>query len=539
MTNIFTQFFGYADGWPQSYELVADATVSLNVSDLFKVLNNIKLSGYYGTQIESETPTTWLRFDDGTSSKITNQGSTATPWRRVKLSNNTQPYGSNTTVAGLIQNDSNGAGDFSSVFYAVGPVESSGLTADRTIEFWMQTSSNEANTYGLLGVNAGDSGVYAWMASAYGIGLISACIGQPGTNTFKNLVSNVIVNDGKPHHVVLVFGSTTALYVDGERATTPTTTSPCESVWPDANRLGGTPYYTVDFQSSAQFVGVIDEYADYARCFTATDVADHFALGTTQFASGERTDERVQRVLNIIDWPADGVDLGVGVSNVQGVDTEGKTVLAALQECEAAEQGLLFADSNGGVRFITRTDMSNLLSSSVATFGDSTGEIGYQDITIEYSDQDIANQVKVSRKNGAASVALDTASQDSYWPRTLELSDLITDNDSFSSDLAAYLLSRYKQPQVRIKSIGTTVRGHSSSDIETLLGLQIGDRVVVNRRPQNVGSAITQTLQVQSVKCEISVDDVRFAYDLGPAPELFFVLDSSTKGVLNTSKLGF
>lgn len=538
-TNIFPQFFGYADGWPQSYEMVADATVTLNVSDAFKVLNNIKLSGYYGTQIASESPTTWLRFDDGTSSTIANLGSTASPWRWVKLSNNTQPYGSNTQVAGLIQNDSNGAGDFSSVFYAVGPVEESGLTADRTIEFWMQTSSTEANTYGLLGINAGDSGVYAWMASAYGIGLISACIGQPGTGTFKNLVSDVIVNDGKPHHVVLVFGTTTALWVDGERATTPTATSPCESVYPDGNRIGGTPYYTVDFQSTAQFVGVVDEYADYARCFTSTDVADHYALGITQFASGERSDERAQRVLNMIDWPADGVEFGVGVSNVQGVDTEGKTVLAALQECEAAEQGMMFANTYGGVRFITRTEMSDQLSAVVTTFGDSTGEIGYQDITIEYSDQDIANQVSVSRKNGATATSVDVASQNAYWPRTLEVSDLITDDDVFSSDLAAYLLSRYKQPQVRIKSVGTTIRGHSSADIETMLALLIGDRVIVKRRPQNIGSAISQTLQVQSIRCEIGLDDVRFAYDLGPAPSLFFILDSSTKGVLNTSKLGF
>lgn len=538
-TNIYPQFFGYIDGWPQSYELVGDATTTVNVSDTFKVLNNIKLAGYYATQVASETPTTWLRFDDGTSSTIANSGTTESPWRWVKLSNNTQPYGSNTTVPGLIQNDSNGAGDFSSVFYAVGPVEPSGLTADRTIEFWVQTTSKDAEMYGLLGVNAADSGVYAWMASAFGLGLITACIGQPGTGTFKNLVSNVIVNDGKPHHVVLVFGTTTALWVDGERAETPTTTTPCDAVYPDANRIGGTPYYSATYYSTAQFTGVIDEYADYARCFTAQDVADHYALGTTQFAAGERTDERAQRILDMINWPADGVDFGVGVSNVQGINTEGKTVLAALQECEAAEQGMLFANTYGGIDFITRTTFSDLLSSTSITFGDSGSEVGYQDITIEYSDQDIANEITVSRMDGATVTKIDATSQGSYWPRSLQITDLITDSDVFSSDLATYILGRYKNPQVRIKSIGTTVRGHSSFEIDQLLSLLIGRRVVVKRRPQNVGVAINQTLQIQSVKCEISADNLVFAFDLGPAPALFFVLDSSTKGVLDTSKLGF
>lgn len=539
ITNVYPQFFGYVDGWPQSYEFVGDATVTVNVSDTFKVLNNITLDGYYATQIASETPTTWLRFDDGTSSLIANNGSTVTPWRWVKLSNNTEPYGENTTVAGLIANDTNGAGDFSSVFYAVGPVDPYGFDGDRTIEFWMQSSSTEANTYGLLGINAGESGIYAWMASAFGLALISVCVGQPGTNTFKNLVSDVIVNDNKPHHVVIVFGSTTALYVDGQKATTPTATIPCESNYPDRSRIGGTPYYTADFNSTAQFIGIVDEFADYDRCFTAAEVADHYALGITKFAEGERTDQRAQRILDMIDWPVDGVELGVGVSNVQGINTQGKTVLAALQECEAAEQGLLFADTSGGVRFITRTEMSTTFNSPVITFGDGTGECGYQNITIEHSDQDIANQIQVSRLNGATVVLSDATSQNAYWPRSYDITGLITDDDVFSSDLAAYILSRYKDPQVRIKSISTTVRGHSSADTGLMLSLLIGQQVVVKRRPQNVGAAITQTLQIQSINLDVSADNLGITLDLGPAPSQFFVLNSSTNGVLDTSRLGF
>jgi hypothetical protein len=214
-------------------------------------------------------------------------------------------------------------------------------------------------------------------------------------------------------------------------------------------------------------------------------------------------------------------------------------VLAALQECEAAEQGMLFANTYGGIDFITRTTFSDLLSSTEITFGDSGSEVGYQDITIEYSDQDIANEITVSRMDGATVTKIDATSQSSYWPRSLQITDLITDDDVFSSDLATYILGRYKNPQVRIKSIGTTVRGHSSFEIDQLLSLLIGRRVVVKRRPQNVGVAINQTLQIQSVKCEISADNLVFAFDLGPAPTLFFVLDSSSKGVLGTGKLGF
>ena len=535
VTQTTPVFFGYIDGWPQTYETFGDATVTVNASDTFKVLNNITLGGYYAEQIAAETPTTWLRFDDGFSATIANTGSTGVAWRWVKLSNNTEPFGNNNTVAGLIANDLSSAGDFSSVFYAVGPVDPFGFDGDRTIEFWMQSGSTEANTYGLLGINAGDSGIYAYMASAFGLGLITVCVGQPGTGTFKNLVSNVIVNDNKPHHVVIVFGTTTALYVDGQRATTPTATSPCNVSYPDRSRIGGTPYFNEDFNATAQFIGTVDEFADYDRCFTDADVTDHYALGVTQFAEGERSDQRVQRVLDMIDWPADGVELGTGLSTVQGINTEGKTVLTALQECEAAEQGLLFADASGGIKFVTRDDFNK--ATTAATFGDSTGELGYQDIVIEQSDADIANQITVSKANGASFTKISATSQGAYWPRTSEVTDLIVDDDLFAEQLAIDLLRRYKDPQTRIRRLSGTVRGRSRADVQTLLDVGIGDRVTVKRRPQGVGAAISQDLQVQSVGGEIGTDNMVLSFDLGPQPTQGFVLDSSTRGVLGTSRL--
>jgi hypothetical protein len=173
-----------------------------------------------------------------------------------------------------------------------------------------------------------------------------------------------------------------------------------------------------------------------------------------------------------------------------------------------------------------------------ATFGDSGTELGYQDIVIEQSDVDIANRVTVSRYNGGTFTRNDTTSQGQYFVRSFEVTDLQTDSDKFCEQLAIDLLRRYKNPQNRIRSLSGTLLGKTGSQKQSVLSLLIGDKVTVKRRPQSVGSAISQTLQIQSVQGEIGADNMVMSFDLAPAPTQFFVLDDSTDGVLDTSRLG-
>jgi hypothetical protein len=86
--------------------------------------------------------------------------------------------------------------------------------------------------------------------------------------------------------------------------------------------------------------------------------------------------------------------------------------------------------------------------------------------------------------------------------------------------------------------LSSSLRGRVGSEQAKILYAEIGVKLIVKRRPQSVGSAINQTLQVQAVKGEIGPDNVLLSFDLGPAPTQFFVLDSATDGVLGTSRLG-
>jgi hypothetical protein len=383
--------------------------------------------------------------------------------------------------------------------------------------------------------------MFGRMVSYLGYGVVQFCIGdnQSGGSTFDVWTSSVLVNDGRPHHVVATIGLTNSgLWVDGVKATRTESnvTAGASLINTTDGTVGGKSYYLLpDYACSKEFVGTIDELLIWDSPLTVAQITNHYEIGSGTFKNNERTDIRAGRILDLIDWPSDGRDFGTGLSTMAPFVPGNKTALAALQEVEAAEQGMLLAGADGKVRFITRQDFNT--ATTAATFGDSTGELGYQDIVIEQSDADIANQVTVSRANGGTSTQIDATSQASYWPRTLEVTDLQIDDDAFTEQLAKDLLRRYKTPQTRIRSLSGTVRGRSAADIQTMLDVEIGDRVTVKRRPQNVGSAISQNLQIQSINGEIGTDNMVLSFDLGPQPTQGFVLDSSTLGVLDTSRL--
>ena len=541
-TTITPVFFGYIDGWPQTYEMLGDATVTVNASDMFKVLNNLVLPGLWGYTIENEDPLVWLRFNDGDTTRLTNSGSDGSTW----WWNDATVFGGFTkvpgkSVTGLLVDDSDQAGEFTDSIQAYSGAWREPLSsADYAFEFWMQSSQGDSESYGLLAIGTGKNAVWAQMATYLGFGVVQVCIGNPlsSPSNFDVYTSTVLVNDGKPHHVVVNYGTTPGLYVDGVAAAKTADDLPTENLGflAQTGVIGGSGYYTSTYQNTRTFNGTVDEFLIWDDNLTAATIRDHYALGVGTFAEGERTDERADRILDLVGWPTDGRSFGVGLSTMQGAHTQGKTVLAALQEIEAAEQGMLFAGTYGNIEFLTRDNFAKL--SMMATFGDSGTELGYQDIVIEQSDADIANAVTVSRNSGGTFVRNDSTSQGQYFPRSLEITDLAVDDDAFCEQLAIDLLRRYKTPQTRIRSLSGTVRGRTGSQRQAVLDLLIGEKITVRRRPQSVGSMISQVLQIQSVKGEIGPDNMVVSFELAPAPTQFFVLDSSTNGVLDTSRLG-
>jgi hypothetical protein len=219
--------------------------------------------------------------------------------------------------------------------------------------------------------------------------------------------------------------------------------------------------------------------------------------------AGESSDARYKRILNYAGWTA--------LSNIQpGLTTSmgpaefgGQDGLSALQGVVDTENGSHFIGTDGRVNFRARSARYNSLV-PMYVFGERTdlGEWPYEDCQLDYDSTHLANQITITQQTpNQAFVAQDKTSIGAYFPRTLTR----TVNSSSAAecqDAADYLLSRYKQPAVRISSI----KFHPSANPAlwpVLLSLELGMRVRVMRRPPAPAAAIRVECFVEAIQWDM------------------------------------
>jgi hypothetical protein len=181
----------------------------------------------------------------------------------------------------------------------------------------------------------------------------------------------------------------------------------------------------------------------------------------------------------------------------------------------------LFASADG---LLTLRPVVDLLQSNnswvpgaaVASFGGAN--IPYQAIAAQYGSEVLYSEVSVDLEGGVAqtaSVADPVAWQQTYGPlRRLSLSALLLDGydsapytgEEMAEFLALDLLAFYEAPAFRITEFSVELAALSGANQTTVLGIDIADVVSISFTPNNVGSAISQTLVVQGIAHEITPD---------------------------------
>jgi hypothetical protein len=295
------------------------------------------------------------------------------------------------------------------------------------------------------------------------------------------------------------------------------------------------------------FTGVIDEVVLY-RSESALSEARILKHGQAFNASpNETSGARISRVLDQIGWPADAANIAVGDHSVISYKASG-TALSYAQAVEQAESGKLFVDATGDVTFRNRLAAvsNNEFNTSQKTFGDGAGEFGYLDYQHAFDDQLIRNKITMAREGGTTYLVSDSDSIDSYWDRPESLTGLLNNSDSVGSNMATYRLNTYKQALPRITSIAVTPMGQEYPPVSgvwsSILAFDIGTRVKVRRRPQNVGSAIEYQTIIEGISHQISPKTWFTEYELSPAGTTdSLILDNADIAVLDapTAKLGY
>jgi hypothetical protein len=544
-------FFGFIDDWQQNYFNPNDSTVTISASDAFKILNSLQLDSYWNYQITQDNPATWLKLSEATGSLValdTTQLTNGMNWITTAGATSSAQ-----SVEGIIFDSVDGAAAFDGTRGLIirpalpNPFNTTPAVYNRTLEFTFTTSSTADGTYGMAKVGQAESVMGVGMVVSGGVGTLKIWRGSiAGINQIDVYTSSVVVNDGTLHHVVIPlrggFVSPTVL----PKVDNINTTFSASRTWAagfddrfDSFGLAMSQLSGDNFASP--FQGVMDEIVVQRKTLTATEITNHYQIVTGTYLQGQTTSQRIATLLSMGSWMSDGSDLGVGISTVQPIETSGKTLLAAMKECEAAEQGRLFIAPNGKVKFIGRHEINTttIYNTSQRTYGDSGSELPYTNIEFAYNDRLISNRVTVSKDNGGSFTANDTASQGEYFIRAKSLSDLIVESERFTNDLAIAQVATYKQPELRIESLQVNPRSKPASLYPGVLLDDVGVRVTVIRRPQSVGSAITKSLILEGVGHSITTDNWITTYSFSPVPPGYFVLDSATFGVLDQNLLGY
>lgn len=261
------------------------------------------------------------------------------------------------------------------------------------------------------------------------------------------------------------------------------------------------------------------------------------------FTSNQLSGARVQTILNNGNWPSSLRDIDTGQTTVTSLQEISGSVLSQLEDVAKAEAGILYVDVNGNVCFRERyAALSRAASAtSQATFTASSGDANpFVTVDLRYDDDLVKTQVQTSSKGSSlVSTIQDSAGAALYGVRSESLTDLLVTSDSAARDIGDLFLTLYAAPEFRPASITVSPQAKPATLFPQVLGRELRDRVTVQFTTPG-GISQSEDCWVDAVEHRITPGswDTTFWLASTTVWDQFFVLDSSTSGVLDTSILG-
>jgi hypothetical protein len=213
----------------------------------------------------------------------------------------------------------------------------------------------------------------------------------------------------------------------------------------------------------------------------------------------------------------------------------GTNALTYLQQINQAEQGRLFVSADGTVTFENR--IGNTLSGPIISFNDDGTGAGYDDLTVEFDSDGIANRTYVQALNGSISTDDDPASIAQYFTQTVSITNSLLDTQPEIDALATYLLDPYPAP--RYTAVSTTFSRLTSGQRTTVATIDIGDTISIHKEIPGLGSEIAAELAVEGIVGRIDVaSGHRITYYTSPTTIVYeLILDDATYGVLDADNV--
>jgi hypothetical protein len=315
---------------------------------------------------------------------------------------------------------------------------------------------------------------------------------------------------------------------------------PLKPIWVFSNigTVGGRLFtgYITNYDTRFS-TGINDVASVVLRCVDAFKILAQTTITTVTGASaGQLTGDRFKDILDTVGWTLYFAD--AGDSTLQNDPGTQRTVLDALQTVEDSEFGGIFVDTNGLVRFISRTNLIKKLTTGYLYTDDGSTNNQYTQAQVVYDDTTLVNQVSVTRAGGTTQTESDAASIAAYFVHAGIRDGILVQTDAEAQNQAKAILATRKDPEIRIDSI--TINLDSNSLNAAYLPLQ-GDLLdgVSILKTMPGGGTITKTLNVTGIHHNITKD--RHTCTLYTTEPLLkgFILNSTVSGILDQDVLSY
>lgn len=262
------------------------------------------------------------------------------------------------------------------------------------------------------------------------------------------------------------------------------------------------------------------------------------AVAVAGTATPQLTGARINQVLTDAGWPVAQRTISAGQETLAAdVVATGTNSVTYLQKAVDSDPGILFVGKTGLMTFKDRADLQGFTSN--VQFGPGGG-IPFTNIEVEYGSEELFTIVNVSYWGGTA-VATVTASNATgvaaYGEIALNQDTLLATSDD-ASILATFLSNKWGVPTYRFSALTVSITGVQSNQANQVLGLELGDMVLVNWTPNNIGSPISQYCTIEGITHEVTPENHYVTLNLSKT-FASFLLDSSAFGVLDQNNLGF
>jgi hypothetical protein len=522
---IQSRFVGYADSYQQSWPgRGADAKTVVNLSDEMKLLAQKKVLGTeplrdsYADLVQFDNPSGYWRFQDVNLKRTISITSSTGDLYEDHLED-TFVYRSEVGVTDwsgsgyAISNQSPILGEFSetgggSLTIPAGSLltnlnaDAGGLQGSGAIEFWFKKSGNPgANTSFMAGPISGSfTPNRLWSCALLTTGILRFAY-LDGNNTAFSVDTVAALADNTWYHVVALRDATPNLlriYINGVQSNTA-----ADGIqWADATNpagnmvITGITGITIDLAEIATYPSIATVPISAAR------IAAHYTAGTARGFPDQATVFRARDVLDAVDSNAPR-DLGTasGRNNIPSY-MRLQSALDLLREVVQVElpDGFLFVTRDGTIKLLNNAHRSAAPYDTVqATFDDDGTDFPYLDLVLDQSEGFLYNTWSVTRRAGLPQIASDATSIGRYGEKPKAITGIpISSTDFIPSQIAAALLTKYKDPLTRIPPLELTT---TIPDVaEAILARDIGDRIRVLRTPVGGGTRHDLTMFIQKIE---------------------------------------